>query len=111
MSNVRDVIVETMQENGMREYIGRAAPVIEALEARDEEIASDLMEAGARLGASETQVREVLQDTGLLDVPQEEDTTAHTPVEPGSGDVDARLTRMERNIEALMGVARSRGLL
>lgn len=107
MSNVRDLIVETMNERGMRQYVGQAAPVIEAIEARDSEIAETLLTEGRNLGAREDQVRDLLIEVGLMSRPTPVSVSNGTSA---GGDED-RLARMERNIEALLEVARSRGLM
>lgn len=108
MSTVREAVNEALDSNGMTGYRRQAEPVIAMLETRDAEVAERLAEAGVDMGGDRTQVRSLLMEVGLLAPPPV--AVAQTNGASTGGDED-RMARMERNIETLLQVARSRGLL
>ena len=109
MSNVREVVTETMRDAGLAGYEGRATPVIEALEGRDAEIAERLTEAGVDLGADRNQVRTLLMEVGLLTAPVAvPDTNGHADTGEGS-DVMQILREIQSDLTGMKQFARQHG--
>jgi hypothetical protein len=107
MSNVREVVIETMRDSGLASYEGRATPVIEALTAREAEIAERLTEGAIDMGADRTQVRLLLTEVGLL-TPEPEVSQSNGN---GHGDTDvmAVLREIQSDIAGMKQFARQHG--
>lgn len=110
MSNVREVVVGAMQDQGLGGYIDRAAPVIDTLSERDANIAIALIDAGVSMGASEANVRDLMFEVGLMTrpvaVPEPEAAESN-----GHSDTDlaATLSRINERLDGLERIARNYG--
>lgn len=108
MSNVNEVVTEAMQEHGLGGYQDRAAPVIEALSERDEEIADRLIAFATDQGLSEEQARNLMIEVGLLSRPAPV-AVADVPEDGASSDTNAILARIENTLSGLTAFARRHG--
>lgn len=121
MSNVREVVLETMRDNGLSGYEGRATPVIAALEQRDRDNAEALIQRGVSLGASEDTVRALMYEVGLLTrpvvVPEPEASNGHgkqgkvskAQIMEAIENLTTLVTAQGERVTALEGVARRYG--
>lgn len=110
MSNVREVVIEAMQEHGMAGYVNQAGPVLDVLVERDSDIADSLIEAGVGLGAPEERVRSLMIEVGLLPAPLVAvSSNGNTESAEGGDDVMGMLRSIQSSIEGLTTFARANG--
>lgn len=103
MSTINEVVSDGLRNAGLSHYSGQASTIVRALEAREAEAVDALVAYAVQAGLSAEDAKDAISEAGL--------TVPATPEETTPASDDDRLARMERNIDALMEVARSRGLL
>jgi hypothetical protein len=106
MSTISEVVDQQLASAGLSSYRGQADRVVRALEEREQQAVIDLIDFAVEQGLDHGQAVQAIREAGLS-VP----APAAVDDEDSDSDTDARMARMERNIERLMDVARSRGLL
>lgn len=104
MQDIRTTVTESLTSAGYGSYTSYAAPVIAALEARQQEQADLLTQFAVQQGMSEAQAKAALQGVGLVDPDPEPEATV-----TAEGGED-RIGRLEALVERLVGAAHSAGL-
>jgi hypothetical protein len=99
MATLRETVTASLQEHGYGSYLHYAQPTVEALEARERAIFTDLMAAGVELGASRQQVADVLIDAGLTEPRL---TAVVSNGATLSGDERTELTSIRHDLSTLM---------
>lgn len=108
MSTITEVVDQQLDAAGLREYRGQADRVVQVLEEREAAAVTALIDFAVEQGLPRDTACEAISEAGLnVPIVPVEDT----PDSNQESDTDARLARMEANIERLMGVARDRGLI
>jgi len=93
--SVRETVIDAMQANGLAGYTSQAAPVIRALETREDEIVSNLITFAEDKGLDRQSAMQGLADCGLY------------VQAPAIAAVDPRIAEMESAIEAMQETLRS----
>ena len=65
MTSINDAVTTAMNNNGLRQYTRQAAPVVAALEAREKEITSTLLQAAVNNGINRDEAVRVFTGAGL----------------------------------------------
>lgn len=106
-TNVRETILSALpreaQSGQYSQYVNAA---VSAVERRDSEIADSIRQTATQAGVNREQVEAALRESGLVAQPQ-----AMAAPTSGGDDLAAQVASLAQNVERLMGVARSRGLL
>jgi hypothetical protein len=107
-TNVRETILSALpreaQSGQYSQYVNAA---VSAVERRDSEIADSIRQTATQAGVNREQVEAALRESGLVAQPQ----AMAAPTGDGGSDLAAQVASLAQNVERLMGVARSRGLL
>jgi hypothetical protein len=94
MTDVREVVLDTMRTSGLAGYESRATPVIDALVDRERGIVEDLVTFARQQGLSEERARTALTEAGL----------SARPVAVDNGrDWSAAVDTMQDSINQLQG--------
>jgi hypothetical protein len=109
MTNITETVQSALTSAGYGQYASYAAPVIEALEQREENAVAVLREKGMALGASEDQIDEVLTEAGLIEPTPEADFTL-VGQDEDSLSLTAQVAHLAGVVERLVQAAASRGL-
>ena len=106
-TNVRQIILDALpHEARSGQYSRYVDAAVTAVQRRDEEVAESIRDAARSAGVNSSQVEAALRDAGLVAEPQ-----AVSSGSDGDGDLAAQVRDIAQNVDRLMGVARSRGLL
>lgn len=98
MPDIRRIVENAIGRDNARQYRTQVDQVCTALARELDQSVQQLMQYGRDNGISEDQVRTALQQSGLLDMTQPQDT--------GTG--DDRLARLETTVNRLVEVAQQR---
>lgn len=113
---INETIREALQDSGYGSYISYAGPVIEALQQRERELSSLLIDYAVDAGADETEVRAYLREIGMVVAePQSEpeDQRLESDEDSMTEDVltslDAKINSIAEMVNSLAQFARSNG--
>lgn len=108
------LVQEVLNSHGYASYVQYASPVVEALEARERDLADQLLLYADDNGVEPQAVRQVMEQIGM-NVPVEEEPEEPARTDGADADVLARLAdamvTLTQRVDQLTEVARSRGLL
>jgi hypothetical protein len=98
--SINDTVNTGLRNAGLTQYADQAAPIVTALVQREEQGIARLIEVAKAEGLSEAKVRAAFNDLG-----------AHVPAEAAAegGDVERRLSALERTVERAVAFARRNG--
>jgi hypothetical protein len=114
-ASISDTIQQALQQAGYGSYVSYARPVVEALEAREKEIASQLIDYAIDYDASEEEVRTYIAETGMAvpdPVVEDEEDEEDEPESADTGAigrVERLLTSLTERIDSLTEFARTNG--
>ena len=96
MSTVRDVVLDTMRNDGtLRGYENRATPVIRALEEREHEIVDNLIQFADSKGLRADEARIAIAESGLSVRP------VAVASSNGSGDLAAQIDSLRDSLNQM----------
>lgn len=95
---VQDTVYEAMGRAGLGSYRDRATPVIEALKAREAEIAERLIDYAQTQGLSEGRARDAVGEAGLEMPTLVDDSAERTAAIDAMQDT---INKLQREIDAL----------
>ena len=114
MSNVRNIVTQSLRSNGLSSYERQAEPVIADLERAAAAVAQSLRTSARNAGVGSSDVEEALISAGLVERPRPEPVVAATPSQGAGfpaedGSAAAALARIEATLSGLVSFASRHG--
>lgn len=97
--DIRETVRSTMQTNGLQGYAFRATPVIDALEARETEATTHLIEFATQQGLPREQAEAAIREAGLVVAT----STSNGVDEDRLGAIESTLADLSRALRDLRG--------